>query len=457
MLVFVKLAVALTTLLSLAASLIAATVVPPGPLLGTQVWTSANSPYLISGDVTVGNSGRIFIQEGVEVLFSSTDSAAAGYDPARCEFRVLSGLLVVNGSKTNPVVFRAMSNAAPMAWYGITVTNGLGAFITNAWIQDAYTGLRSDNTNLTVLDHVTLCSNRWGAALGQGLSTHIYPGILNALRVFQNTNGLILGTLSSTRVNNCLIYSNLVRGVAVSSSVDFINDTFHANGIGVDAGGFSGLTSRLLNCIFSSNSIALACGAPDGGSVPFGFVMEPRHCAFWGNAVNLFDPSPPYFNLSTGQNAVFGNPLYANPLGPDGLAGTADDDFTLSAGSACIDAGSNTNAFGLSVDFLGNPRRVDDPLTPDAALYTNTPPVVDIGAYEYQPPLRILSVRYEPETVSLAVPTVPGGQYQLLSTPDFLQWTNVVGGDFVGDGLVQTQTLSTAASPFLFYRVQRAP
>ncbi|RMH24797.1 MAG: hypothetical protein D6692_12120 [Planctomycetota bacterium] len=82
--------------------------------------------------------------------------------------------------------------------------------------------------------------------------------------------------------------------------------------------------------------------------------------------------------------------------GRDGLLGTADDDFTLSLASPCIDAGNadllppdwldldadGDTAEPLPVDARGRPRRVDVPGTTDAL--PGQSPAVDIGPVEYQ-------------------------------------------------------------------------
>jgi hypothetical protein len=75
------------------------------------------------------------------------------------------------------------------------------------------------------------------------------------------------------------------------------------------------------------------------------------------------------------------DPRFVDPLGPDQLSGTADDDYRLRTGSPCVDAGNNglTPAQAL-LDLDGRPRVVDDPLTPDTGV--GGPPVIDMGAYE---------------------------------------------------------------------------
>ncbi|MFQ5463682.1 MAG: IPTL-CTERM sorting domain-containing protein [Phycisphaerae bacterium] len=81
---------------------------------------------------------------------------------------------------------------------------------------------------------------------------------------------------------------------------------------------------------------------------------------------------------------------------PDGIPGTADDDLRLLSGSPCIDAANNAavppdvpdldgdgGTFEpLPFDLDGNPRFVDDPETVDTGI--GTPPIVDMGAYEFQ-------------------------------------------------------------------------
>ena len=439
--------------LAFSLSIQAATLVPPGPLLGTQIWTAANSPYLIVGDVTVGTSGRIFIEAGTEVQFSSTDAAAAGFDPARCEFRVLTGLLVVSGTKTNPVIFRAMSNAAPNTWYGITVTDGRGAFITNAVIENACYGVFSRSTNTVVLDNVILCSNRTGVSFGQPGTTNV-PGMLHSIRSFQNANGMRFYSGAPIQVRNSAIYNNGV-GIGVGGAGStFANCTIHGNGQGItDDGGAYANSAWFSGCILSSNSIGVYRYF-DGGIVPPAAIAL-SHCTYWGNATNIFDPFP---GTPPGTNAVFADPLYANLAGPDGIMGTADDDFSLSAGSPCIDAGDNSLALsGPLFDLAGNPRRVDDPATTDVVAGTNVPPIVDIGALEYQPPFRILSMRYEPAFVTLSYATVPGSRYFLEPSGDLISWTNLNDGGVVGDGLVRTQTVGSGTNPFHFYRLKKSP
>lgn len=103
-------------------------------------------------------------------------------------------------------------------------------------------------------------------------------------------------------------------------------------------------------------------------------------------------------------NVLSSNPLFVRmpSSGLDNQWGTVDDDYGdlhLQAGSKAIDAGMNSGvAAGLTTDIVGRPRFIDDPATPDSGA--GTPPIVDMGAYEYHNApsvtVQILSVTAEP-------------------------------------------------------------
>jgi hypothetical protein len=98
-----------------------------------------------------------------------------------------------------------------------------------------------------------------------------------------------------------------------------------------------------------------------------------------------------------GGGNVDADPLYADAAGPDGTAGTADDDLRVGDGSPAVDAGSNAEvpadaadldddgdaAEATPVDRDDQARFLDDWATDDSGA--GDPPLVDMGAYEYQP------------------------------------------------------------------------
>lgn len=100
-----------------------------------------------------------------------------------------------------------------------------------------------------------------------------------------------------------------------------------------------------------------------------------------------------------GHNNIDADPLFVDPVGPDLIPGTADDDFRLSDGSPCIDAARDSlvpndqtdldedvdtgERTPLDLDLFA--RFADDPATMDTGV-EDSPEcvVVDMGAYEFQ-------------------------------------------------------------------------
>jgi len=83
-----------------------------------------------------------------------------------------------------------------------------------------------------------------------------------------------------------------------------------------------------------------------------------------------------------GVGNIGGDPLFKDADGPDDIPGTEDDNLRLSYGSPCIAAGDNTAVpAGVTRDVEGALRFVDDLVMADTG--NGTPPIVDMGAYEY--------------------------------------------------------------------------
>jgi hypothetical protein len=126
----------------------------------------------------------------------------------------------------------------------------------------------------------------------------------------------------------------------------------------------------------SNNIMAAQLGASPGASLRV-FYSCIQGLTSWPNDGN------------TGQD-----PLMVDPFGPDGVAGTDDDDLRLGPGSPAVDAGSNyllpaddgdldgdgNRLEPLPLDLGGERRKLDDPAVTDSGAGTS--PVVDMGAHE---------------------------------------------------------------------------
>ena len=96
-----------------------------GSLSSSTTWTAANSPYLVTGDVTIGNNITLTIEAGVEVRFLKvSDDQSSGQDVNRSELRIDGGSLIAEGTVSDSIVF--VSNAESPDendWYGFYASN----------------------------------------------------------------------------------------------------------------------------------------------------------------------------------------------------------------------------------------------------------------------------------------------------------------------------------------------
>ena len=145
-------------------------------------------------------------------------------------------------------------------------------------------------------------------------------------------------------------------------------------------------TTSFRGCTFAFNEAGSV-----GGVGAFAEPVFFGNSILWGNRdqtgqplaqqqtnINLF--LAPYTAVEGSTAPWDQDPRWVDPLGPDGVAGTVDDDLRLSCLSPYIDAGRN-DLVTSSTDLAGNPRLADDPATPDTGL--GTAPIVDLGPYEF--------------------------------------------------------------------------
>ena len=236
-------------------------------------------------------------------------------------------------------------------------------------------------------------------------------------------------------------------GAFWTSSIDaqstFENCRFVGNRAGVSGGGLGGWWMHLVGCEFVGNSADggegggairanevwlinstlwrnTARGASAGGGGLLTNSADIRNCILWGNVdgdgmgeeaqIRLEAPSPLLITesnavqgwtglLDDGPGHVLDDPRFADPLGADGVAGTADDDLRLGTGSPCLDTGADVVVLELpATDIDGLPRLVD-------AILQDLGGVVDIGAHERRPGDGTTASCAQPPT-SLGVPAV---------------------------------------------------
>ena len=123
----------------------AATIVPGTTLLSNTIWTKANSPYLLTGDLTVDSGVSLIIDPGVTVLFlANSDSTSSGNYNQDSEL-IINGNLVARGTSTERITF-ASSSASPAAGdWGEIRLNGMGVNFEYVDIKHANRGINAQN------------------------------------------------------------------------------------------------------------------------------------------------------------------------------------------------------------------------------------------------------------------------------------------------------------------------
>jgi len=268
------------------------------------------------------------------------------------------------------------------------------------------------------IDGVTISSANSSSQLGNSAGMYLYGDVelVNSV-IRDNTGRSTLATFEqSADVTNCRFVNNrsaessmdCVTAISWSSyfgtglqrfvGCEFVGNDFENSLLDIQA------NVELVNCTFYGN----LAGALPGGNLIYALRgnLLVSGSIFWDNefdqAVELGAAATArvdyslYAGPGAGQGNVAGPPGFVDPVGVDGILGTADDDFSLGPLSVCIDAGANSalprdrhdlDRDGnvdepLPFDLLGQPRRVDDLAAPDTG--EGNAPIVDIGARERQ-------------------------------------------------------------------------
>jgi predicted outer membrane repeat protein len=197
-----------------------------------------------------------------------------------------------------------------------------------------------------------------------------------------------------------------------SGTVQMINCVFSGNlAEGYGGGAYSsGAVATVMHCTFAQNTSGNYGGgwASNKAKTP----LDLYGSIFWGNRDQAGEGASAQI-YNTRLEAVYSciqnwpviptviseDPQFVDPNGPDGLAGTEDDDLSLRPGSPCIDAGFLRSApWPFDLDCSRLPRLAGK--------------TVDLGAYEFHaealPPEPVGAWRAEPVVVSEVMAHSPG-------------------------------------------------
>jgi predicted outer membrane repeat protein len=390
--------------------------IAPGPTHNGSSWTNAYTD--LQQALGVATSGTtIDIGQGTYKPTSGTDRTAtfqigsgvsifggyAGYGTSNPNSRdvvntptVLSGDIGSIGINTDNSysVVTLKTLASGFTLDGLTISNGYGNGSTPSG-GGVYTNSAASGS----IDNCTFNGNY----ANRGGGVYIYSSTLS----FQNCS---------------FLYNSAFQGGAVYNSFQtpFIGCTFQGNHATNGGAIYNAQGERvtLTNSIFSGNFVSNdpTYGGPSYGGAIYNYATSPSqaavstliNCTVAGNSASgplargggIYNSE--WASSSTLNCIIWGNtspqepasgadPLFIrNPSpGPDGVWGTADDDFgnlQISPASPMVDAGNNSSVTaGITTDIAGNPRFADVPTTPDTG--SGTAPIVDMGAYEAVPAL----------------------------------------------------------------------
>ena len=252
------------------------------------------------------------------------------------------------------------------------------------------------------------CSFIGNSAGGGGDGPSGYPGGDGG------TGGVFYGRDAIIKMFNCNINGNTA---GAGGNGYFGGDGGDCGGIYLWADDFYGILDAT-NCTIVNNSAGvggIGNVQADGSTGEYGGiylfsngVANIINSILWGNSVNEIEnedtqiSKDDYASININYSCLEGwttllggtgnigfDPLFVDPLGIDGIAGTEDDDVRIDAMSPCIDSASDglipEDIFDLDndgniteqiqIDLIGEIRILDDPFTEGFS--------VDMGAYEF--------------------------------------------------------------------------
>ncbi|MCA9309620.1 MAG: right-handed parallel beta-helix repeat-containing protein [Phycisphaerales bacterium] len=351
--------------------------------------------------------------------------------------------------EANPTILSGDVGSAQGAYHVVNATNLAATTTLNGFIieggfangtlgsgQDRGGGLLVIDSNLRV-QQCTFRNNATGAnrfggavAIDGDSSPRFTRCVFESNSVGSGGAGGAINVRGSgnSRYTNCIFRDNGGAGgtssggaiaSAATGTVTFTNCIFAANRAGTGGAVHATATGpvRVINSTLHANE---ASGAA-GGIANAGGDVTVRNTILWANfdgsgiteAAQLSNVGAPIstsitYSLIDGLAAltspgnIDADPHFADADGPDDIAGTEDDNLHLVIPSPCIDSGNNltvgTDLIDLDddgdtaelipLDLDDGPRFTDDPGTVDTGL--GTAPLVDMGAYEFDPGQRLL-------------------------------------------------------------------
>ena len=331
--------------------------------LATTRYVDINCAHPISS-YTTWETAATNIQDAIDVS-ASGDLILVTNGIYQSGSRANSGLNRVNIYKA--VIVQSVNGPAVTVIKGAwdTATNGPNA------VRCVYLASGATLSGFTLTNGATPSGEYGGGVRCISTNAAVTNCVITGNSAYSLGGGAYYGTLV-----NCLLSGNVVA-------------PFSSTGSGGGAA-----YSVLINCLLTGNFVGYTGGAAAYCTIVNCTVVSNASAAYDGSLLGgMTKNSIVYYNFNyytnaeTGSGLVFSNCCLSFPVSassgannftnPPMFANLAGGDYHLNPGSPCINAGSNS-AITNQVDLDGNPRIVGG--------------IVDLGAYEFQSPVKYVSI-----------------------------------------------------------------
>jgi parallel beta-helix repeat protein/predicted outer membrane repeat protein len=313
--------------------------------LATSTWTAANSPYYVTGTVTVTTGNTLTIEPGVDVLFD-----------VDVQF-IVEGALNAVGTEADSIRFM---NGSASEWGGLRFSGDNSNILSFVRISDASNdgstfpddaggGISVTGSQLSMLRCIVSGNS---AAGGGGAIALLSDAVISmdSCNISSNTTpyngGGIFGYHTSMTLHDCEILSNTasiqgggvyIAGLSTGTLTGTVvakNTADRGAGLWVNRTDADGVS--LVNCTIADNTAGTDAGAfYSSGTEAYVHVQS---TILYGNSSATTGPITS-FNYSNYQGTVYGGGGTGNVGGDPLFVDAVNGDYSLQAASPCINTG----------------------------------------------------------------------------------------------------------------------